>query len=161
MAETTQPPNWPSPRGPWPDVTDSTRLFDHGAWWCVNRAGHPDPEDGYPDVDRHTPWDECHSITGSFTGVRADVTGPPLELELYAAAPFRFGCLRAAATDTSITPRVVFECYSDGGSEPAELRFSLPLGEALRLARRLEHLVDEVSYPHRAPGTGPTDFGAG
>lgn len=56
MAETTQPPNWSSPRGPWPDVTDITRLFDHGAWWCVNRAGHPDPDDGYPDVERHTPW---------------------------------------------------------------------------------------------------------
>lgn len=156
MAETTQPENWPSPRGPWPDVTDSTRLFDHGAWWCVNRAGHPDPDDGYPNVDRHTPWHECHSITGSFAGVRADLTGPPLELELYAAAPFRFGCLRAAVTDPSTSPRVVLECYSDGGAEPHELRFSLPLGEALRLARRLEHLVDEVSYPHRAPDLNNT-----
>jgi hypothetical protein len=137
-------------------VTDSTRLFDHGAWWCVNRAGHPDPDDGYPDVDRHTPWDECHSITGSFADVRADLTGPPLELELYAAAPFRFGCLRAAVTDPSTSPRVVLECYSDGGAESRELRFSLSLGEALRLARRLKHLVDEVSYPHRAPDLNNT-----
>lgn len=100
--------------------------------------------------------DECRSITGSFAGVRADLTGPPLELEVYAAAPFRFGCLRAAVTDPSTTPRVVFECYSDGGSELGELRFSLALGEALRLARRLEHLVDEVSYPHRSPDLGNT-----
>lgn len=171
MVETTQPLNWPNPRGPWPDVTDTTRLFDHGAWWCANRAGHPDlddpdpdntdpndpdPDNGYPDVDRHMPSDECRAVAGSFANVRADLTGPPLELELYAAAPFRFGCLRASVTELSTTPRVVFECYSDGRTESNELRFSLPLGEALRLARHLEHLVDEVSCPHRCPALGST-----
>lgn len=156
MAETTQPRNWPSPRGPWPEVTDLSRLFDHGAWWCANRAGHPDPENGYPDAEGHTPWDECRSLAGSFAGVRAGLTGPRLEVEVYVAAPFRFGRLAAEVTGVPVSPRVVFECYSDGDTESSELRFSLPLGEALLLVRRLEHLVDEVSYPRRSPDLGST-----
>ena len=59
--------------------------------------GHPEPDDGYPDPDRHLPWNECRTLVSYFDGARRHVDGAPLELELYAAAVFRFGTLRTAA----------------------------------------------------------------
>ena len=59
MSDRIDPSSWPSPRGPWPQVSDLSRLYDHGQPWCVNAAAHPDLNDGYPDPDRHLPWHEC------------------------------------------------------------------------------------------------------
>lgn len=142
MGNRTQPPNWPSPRGPWPEVTDASRLFDHGKPWCATAHGHPEPEDGYPDPDRHVPWNECRTLVSYFDGARHDLSGAPVELELYAAAAFQFGTLRSEAFRPD--SRIVLESYVDQeGHEP--VRVSLPAGEALRLARRITQLVDLVA----------------
>lgn len=46
MTDRIHPPAWHSPRGPWPEVNDLSRLFDHGWPGCVNAAAHPDPDGG-------------------------------------------------------------------------------------------------------------------
>jgi len=144
MSDRTQPPNWPSPRGPWPEVTDGSRLFDHGKAWCATAHGHPEPDDGYPDPDRHVPWNECRSVVSYFDGARQGIDGARLELELYVAAAFQFGALRSEAAPSEA--RIVLEAYVDEpGQEP--MRVSLPAGEALRLARRMAQLVDLVDGP--------------
>ena len=142
MSHRTQPPNWPSSRGPWPEVAGIDRLFDHGKSWCATAQGHPEPDDGYPDSDRHVPWNECRTLISSFEGARRDLHGGPLELELYAAAAFQFGTPRGEALPDET--RVILEAYGDEpGQEP--FRVSLPAGEALRLARRIAQLVDLIS----------------
>ena len=60
MKEPTQP-DWASPRGPWHEVTDHTRIYDTGAHWCADSAGHPDREHGYPHPYLHFPYDECRT----------------------------------------------------------------------------------------------------
>jgi hypothetical protein len=52
-----------------------------------------EPDDGYPDVDRHVPWNECRTLTSYFDGARQDLHGPPIDLEVYAAAGYQFGAL--------------------------------------------------------------------
>jgi hypothetical protein len=147
MPDRTQPPSWPSPRGPWHEVEDVTRLFDQGKPWCVGAAGHPVDEDDYPEVDRHIPWNECRTLTSHFDRSRRDLTGANIELELYAAASYQFGTLREAALPDE--PRIVIESYVDArGEEP--VRVSLSLGDALRLGRRITQLVDLVSVPQWA-----------
>jgi hypothetical protein len=142
MAHRTQPPNWPNLRGPWHEVTAASRLFDHGKPWCATAHGHPEPDDGYPDPDRHVPWNECRTLVSYFDGVRLDLHGMQVELELYAAAVFQFGALRSEALPTET--RIVLEPYVDQpGHEP--IRISLPVGEALRLARRITQLVDLIA----------------
>ena len=142
MSDRTQPPNWPSPRGPWPELTDINQLFDHGKPWCATAHGHPEPDDGYPDPDRHVPWNECRSLVSYFDGARRDLSGPRMELEVYAAAAFQYGRLRSEALPQET--RIVLDAYVDApGEEP--LRLSLPVGEALRLGRRLGQLVDLVT----------------
>jgi hypothetical protein len=141
MSDRTQPPNWPSSRGPWPEVTDASRLFDHGKPWCATAHGHPEPDDGYPDPDRHVPWNECRTPVSYFDGTR-DLSGTPVTLELYAAAAFQFGVPRNEALPAET--RIVLEAYVDEpGQEP--MRVSLPAGEVLRLARRITQLVDLVA----------------
>jgi hypothetical protein len=142
MSHRTQPPNWPSPRGPWPELTEINQLFDHGKPWCAAAHGHPEPGDGYPDPDRHVPWNECRTLVSSFDGARRDLNGAPLELEVYAAAAFQFGTPRSEALPSQT--RIVLEAYVDEpGQEP--IRVSLPAGEALRLARRITQFVDLAS----------------
>ena len=48
-------------RGPWPVVTDLSRIYDDGQPWWVNLAGHSDHDGDYPDARRLVPWPECHS----------------------------------------------------------------------------------------------------
>ncbi len=146
MSETTQPENWPSPRGPWPEVSDLSRRFDHGRHWCANAAGHPHPEGGYPDAGVHVPWDECQSAPCLFDDVRVNLLGSIRGLALYGAAPFEFGALRAS-TPPHRAPRIVLELFPDTLlSGPEEIvRFSLSLGEALRLSRRIPQLVDRLT----------------
>lgn len=144
MSDRTQPPSWPSPRGPWHEVEDVTRLYDQGKPWCAAAAGHPTDAQDYPEVDRHIPWNECRTLTSYFDGPRRNLTGADVELEVYAAAPYQFGALRDAALPGK--PRIVIESYVDApGEEP--VRVSLPLGEALRLSSRIVQLVDLVSAP--------------
>jgi hypothetical protein len=140
MTDRIDPSAWPTPRGPWPEVTNLGQVFDHGRGWCINAAGHPG-EAGYPDPARHLPWDECHGPQGSVGQARSGLTGDPLEVSVYMAAPYRFGAHREP-TDTA--PRLIVETASaDGRIE----RFSLGPGEALRLARMIGRLVDDVTMP--------------
>jgi hypothetical protein len=142
MRDRTNPANWPGIRGPWPEVTGLDRLFDHGAPWCANAAGHPDPEDGYPDPEIHRPFDECQSLILFVDNARADLAGPPYQLTLYGARPFRFGEPRDRR-DIDRT-RVMFDLADPADDAPPQ-RFSIPLAEALMLDRHLIHLVSLLS----------------
>ena len=139
---------WPSPRGPWPDVTDLSRLYDHGQPWCVNADGHPDAEHGYPDPGRHLPWHECRSIELNVDGALRELDGEQLGMSAYIAAPFRFGQTRDALAPSS--PRIVLESWPVDADEPAQ-RISLTQGEALRLARTIVRLIDGVIPPTPFP----------
>lgn len=145
MSDRTQPPNWPNARGPWSEVEDISRLFDHGKPWCASATAHPGPEIDYPDPLDHVPWDECRTLSTGFDGARQDLYGPPVGVELYAAAPFQFGALRHEAVRTET--RIVLEVYSEESDDDV-VRVSLPLGEALRLGRRLGQVVDRVTRLH-------------
>ena len=137
---------WPSPRGPWPEVTDLSRLYDHGQPWCVNAEAHPDAEDGYPDPSRHLPWHECRGIELNVDGVMRGLDGEELSMSVYVAAPFRFGKHRAALAPSS--PRLVLESWPADSDQPAH-RISLSQGEALRLARMLVRLTDGLTPTRR------------
>jgi hypothetical protein len=129
--------------GPWPQVTNLTRRYDHGMPWCVNAGGHPDSgADGHPDSNRHIPTNECRTPSAFLDGAAAELHGPPVGLELYAATSYRFGAPRA---DSPRGPaRLVFDFFEDA-DDGLRSRFSLPLGEALLLARQIVRLVDLVT----------------
>ena len=61
MPDRVDPPNQGFRRGRWPEVTELSRIYDHGQPWCVNVAGHSDHNGDYPDAQRHVRWHECHS----------------------------------------------------------------------------------------------------
>ena len=61
MSDRIYPPDDGFGGGPWPPVSDPSRLFDHGWPWCVNAAGHPRSARRLPDPGRHLPAHECHS----------------------------------------------------------------------------------------------------
>jgi hypothetical protein len=146
MTDRIDPSHRPSTRGPWPEVTDLGRLYDHGRAWCTNSAGHPG-EDGYPDPDRHLPWHECRGPEASLTDVRRELDGEHVEMSVYVAAAYRFGQPRELPLDAP-TRLVIDTCQHAGDEEP--VRFSLSPGEALRLARILTRLVDDVTFPRHA-----------
>lgn len=155
MSDRTQSSDWPSPKGPWPEAAeDGSRVYDHGWPWCAVAAGHPDPEGGYPDPEVHVPWSECRTLAAAFDGVRLGLDGAAAGLDVYGAARFRFGELRTATARD--VPRIVLECYFDApeaaeSSNEEVVRFSLPVGEALRLGRRLAQIVDFVTIPSPQP----------
>jgi hypothetical protein len=144
MTDRIDPSTWPSPRGPWPEVDDLNRLYDHGRRWCVNAAGHPG-EIGYPDPDRHLPWHECRGPEAWLHDARRDLDGEHLEVSVYVAAAFRFGQQRHLPLQSPT--RLVIDAWA-----PTEgaVRVSLTLGETVRLARILNRLVDSVSLPNCA-----------
>ena len=146
MSDRIDPPDIGFAQGPWPPASDPERLFDHGWPWCVNAAGHPDPDGGYPDRECHLPAHECHSRSAFLDGVCRDLDGEPLGVSVYNAAPFRFGQLRDEASPAC--PRVVLEAWTCD-DEPAQ-RIGLTAGEALRLARILLRCADELTFTHRA-----------
>jgi hypothetical protein len=146
MSDRIHPPDWPSPRGPWPEVSSVDEIYDHGWPWCVNAAGHPDRDGGYPDPQRHVPWHECHSQAKFLDGACRDLDGKPVGVSVYTAAPFRFGQSRDDASPTA--PRVVLETWTD--DDEASQRVSLTPGEAFRLARILLRCADELTFVHRA-----------
>jgi hypothetical protein len=126
--------------GLWPQVTDLSRLYDHGAPWCINGRGHPDANDGYPDADVHLPHDECGSRSHYVDCVgEAGIS----TLELYAAQPFRFGQERTEIWK-SAAPSIVLSAWgSDPGSQP--YRLQLTQGDGLLLARHLMAMVDGLN----------------
>lgn len=140
MTNRTNGPIPPPEPGPWPEVTDIGTLYDHGAPWCTNAAGHPPREDGYPNPRVHVPPFECRSACLYFDGIRADLTGPSHGLDVYLAQPFRFGQPRTA--EPAPSARVVFE-YLDDADEPVA-RFSLATADSLRLALELLRLVTAI-----------------
>ena len=132
---------------PWPEVSDLSRLYDHGQPWCANAVAHPDRNDGYPDPQRHLPWHECRSREAYLDDACRAVHGDELGLCVYLAAPFRFGQPRTAAEP--FAARVVIETWQPDADEPSQ-RISVSAGSALRLARVLIHLVDELTFVTRA-----------
>ena len=145
MVDPIDPRSWPSPRGPWPEVTDLSRLFDHGQHWCVNSAGHPDPQRGYPDANVHRPWSECRTREWSVDG-RRELDGDPLGLTVYGAAPFRFGESRGLPKPE---PRVVVDAWGATSESTPAGCFSVSLGDARQLARILQQAGDELSISRR------------
>jgi hypothetical protein len=91
MSARIDPPTSDIEQGPWPQVSDASRLYDHGQPWRMNAAAHPDNHDGYPDAERHVPWHECHGRELFIDGARRDLDGAPVGVTVYIAAPFRFG----------------------------------------------------------------------
>jgi hypothetical protein len=146
MSDRIDPPTGDFERGPWPQVSDFSQLFDHGWPWCMNAAAQPGPDGSYPDPERHRPWHECRSREVFVDDVRRDLDGEPLGVSVYNAAPFRFGQLRDDAPPA--VPRVVLETWT-GDDEPAQ-RMSLTAGEALRLARILVRCADGLTFTQRA-----------
>jgi hypothetical protein len=123
--------NWPSPRGPWHEVTDVSRIYDFGMPWCVYAAGHPDPSgDAYPDPLVH-PESECRTAGLYLDGVRFDLDGLSCGLQVYAARPFTFGAPRASAE--RLRTAIIFDVFENAASS-SSIRFSLS-AEALVLAR--------------------------
>lgn len=146
MVDPIDASTWPTPRGPWPEVHDTSRFFDHGRAWCINAAGHPDSAAaGYPDVQVHDPWDECRTRTWFLDQARHGLSGSEVELSVYGAAAFRFGLPRDGSLRPG--PRVVIETYDSApGARPPRLRrVSVSIGEARQLARLLEWVADTVT----------------
>jgi hypothetical protein len=146
MGEFTDPARPPGPNGPWPPVTGVDQLFDHGRRWCVNAAGHPSGADEYPDASVHIPHHECRSQSIFVDDLREDLNGRPLELEVYAATPFRFGQPRRPGDPGSRAPRVVLEFYDEAaGPSGLATRFSVSVADASLLVRRLSALLDRIA----------------
>jgi hypothetical protein len=145
MAEFTDPARPPDPNGPWLTVTGVDQLFDHGRPWCANAAGHPSGDQSYPDAAVHVPV-ECRSQSLFVDDNRQDLHGASMELEVYVAAPFRFGWARSHGYRPSRAPRIVFEFGDDAVDQPElATRFSVCVAAAA-LQRRLS--------THRT-GSGP------
>jgi hypothetical protein len=147
MSNRIHPSEWPSPRGPWHPVAGVERLYDHGWSWCANAASHPDEHGGYPDSERHLPWDECHGQYAFLDSAVRDLDGEQVGVSVYVAASFRFGRPRDNTSPPS--PRVVVEAWPIEDNEPGQ-RISLSPGEALRLARILVRLADTLTFFERA-----------
>lgn len=147
-------PEFPRPRGPWPEVHDDDRVFDHGAAWCINADGHPGFARDYPDPMRHIPAYECRSA-GLFLDVAEGLTGNSCELDAYLGRPYRFGELRSVASVDET--RVVFDYF--GAATDTTARFSVSLGDALRLALHLLSLVRRIDgLPDTKPYRVNTSF---
>lgn len=136
MPNPIEPPAWPTPRGPWPEATDIDRIFDPGAPWCINAAGHPGYHDDYPNRQRHFPPYECRT-RGLYLDGHDGLDGPTCDLDIYVARSYQFGELREEATPPQT--RIVFDLYNETNNHST--RYSVSLGDALRIAA---HLLAEV-----------------
>ena len=143
MRDRTDKSDWPNMQGPWHEVTDIGRVFDHGALWCIYAAGHPDREGGYPDPLIHVPPWECRTAGLTLRDIRDELLGDRLGLEIYAAKPFVYGEPRDAHDDAET--RIVFETFDQ--ADTSSIRFSAPLGDSLRIAQHLRRLVTTLDHP--------------
>lgn len=142
MPDRTNPANWPNARGPWPEVTDLDRLYDHGRPWCAFASGHPDRDgDGYPDATIH-PAEECRTAALYLDDSALDHNGTSFGLEVFAAERFSFGELRGGAKPA--LTHIVVEFFDADGLQ-TQKRCSLTVGDGLRLARWLGQLADLVT----------------
>src|ERR1700712_85878 len=112
------PDGWvPTPEQPWRPVVDDDDgvhyLFDYGAPWCADRAGHPQfQDDGYPSLNHHRT--ECRSYDGWFGALDDD--GRPGFLSAYLVRPFRFGQERGSTVDETRLA-IEFEPAEDGDGQ--------------------------------------------
>ena len=144
MSDRIDRPDDRPPRGPWPEATDASRVYDHGRGWCVNAGAHPDNNDGYPDPDRHLPWHECRSAEVFVESAIRAVDGDPIGICAYLAAPFRFGQPR---NDLEAPPaRIVIESWALDADDASQ-RIGLSAGSALQLAQILSWLAEELTLP--------------
>lgn len=93
----------------------------------------------------HVPWNECQSAELFLDAARRDLDGDDLGLNVYCATEYRFGEQRTAVRRTPT--RLVLETWATGGTNEQPSRISLPVGEALRLVRLVNRVVDEISFP--------------
>lgn len=70
-------------RGRWSEVTDLSRIDEHGQPWCVNVAGHCDHNGAYPDARRHAQRPECHSREAFLDRARRDLDGEDVGFCMY------------------------------------------------------------------------------
>ena len=144
MPNPIEPRTWPSPRGPWPEVTDD-RIFDTGSPWCVNAAGHPGYHDDYPNRQRHFPPYECRT-RGLYVDAHDGLDGPTCDLDIYVARSYQFGELREEAKPPQT--RVVFDLYNETNN--SSTRYSVSLGDAARIAMHLLGQIRSIDNPRRA-----------
>lgn len=141
---------WPTSRGPWPPVIDSSRMYDSGALWCLNALGHPGAEQDYPNSEKHFPFDECQTPGFWVEDVQAELDGPALDLAIYGARPFQFGAARDLCGPGRA--RLVLDlCELESGN--GRVRFSIGQGEALLLASHLRRVVGIVNDVNRLSTT--------
>ena len=145
MSDRTDPPARPDPGAPRPPVTDIARIYAYGQPWCVHAEAHPDRHGGYPDPHHH-PAAECRELEHHLDHARERLEGAPVEVTAYLAAPFRFGQSRDNRPPGSA--RVVIEQQRADGADRVH-RMSVTAAEALRLARILDHLADELLFVQR------------
>lgn len=142
MDDRTQPTPWPTPEDmlSGPVLADRDRFFDPGRPWCAAAAGHAPVEGGYPDPEAHSPFHECRTDRTTFEAV-LHLEGQPVGLDVYAAAPFRFGQPRHPDPLTAPTPRVVIECYP-WTDDTTAFRVSVATDVALSLGHQLLLLAE-------------------
>lgn len=142
MSDRTDPAARPNQDGPWPPVTDTSRIYDHGQPWCAHAEAHPDRHGGYSDPHDH-PAAECRGLKHHLEDARERLEGAPVNVTAYLAALSRFGQPRDARPPGSA--QVVIEQQRADGADPVR-RMSVTAAEALRLARILDHRADVLLF---------------
>jgi hypothetical protein len=89
------------------------------------------------------PWHECRGREAYIDDVRSEIDGDEIGLSAYVASSFRFGQPRDGAV--AQPARVVVETWRPAADEPSQ-RISLSPGDALRLARILVRLADDLIF---------------
>jgi hypothetical protein len=135
---------FPADERPWPTATDDhgqSRIYDHGIYWCDRADHHPDAHTGYPHPDHYRT--ECRSHPGLFSTGHLDHAGPPDDIEIYPARPFRYGQRADHPVGDLMETRLILAAVplADG---QCPVRFSLPITEARNLARHLHQVADVV-----------------
>ena len=145
---------FPAGEHPWPDARHRDDLiYDHGIHWCDRASHHPEHHGGYPHPDHYRT--ECRSHPGLLPAGQLDHAGPPADIEIYAARPFRYGQRAGQPAGDIVETRLILAAVPLDDGEPP-LRFSLSITEARNLARHLHHLADLVDgyVPPWAPLAG-------
>jgi len=128
---------------PWPTAIGEAgkgRIYDHGIYWCDRADYHPDAHGGYPHPDHYRTECRCHP--GLFSTGQLDYAGPPADIEIYAARPFRYGQRADQPADDLTETRLILAAVPLTDEPP--VRFSLPITEARNLARHLQQVADVV-----------------